>query len=248
MKAIFSLRRHSYLRTIGVFLIAIVLIAGVVGCEGEPGPEYDLTMAVNPTGTGTATDETGTSPYAEGTNVDIKAVPAADCYRFANWTAPDGTFGDANNATTTFTMPARNVTVTANFEPALPPDHYKFYEVDSETAPPYPGVIVQLEDQFGTFEARVGDAVSFGNPAEKVHADITTPIVDDTRHYTLYELVYEGEPMLGSWQVTINNQFQDDVELTVTGPYYLAVPPRRKTTKYRDVSTITWFTRLGDRW
>ena len=35
MKAIFNLRRHSYLKTIGTFLIAVALIAGVVGCEGE---------------------------------------------------------------------------------------------------------------------------------------------------------------------------------------------------------------------
>ena len=125
MKAIFSLRRHSYLKTIGTFIIAIALIAGVVGCEGEPVPEFDLTMAVNPVGTGTATDQTGTSPYEEGEIVDIEAV-AADCYRFVNWQAPAGTFGDANNATTTFTMPASDVTVTANFE-EVPPDHFKFY-------------------------------------------------------------------------------------------------------------------------
>ena len=152
MKAIFSLRRHSYLKTIGTFLIAVALIAGVAGCEGEA--EYELTMAVSPAGGGTATDETGTSPYAEGTVVDIKAVPPDPCYRFVNWQAPDGTFGDANNATTTFTMPARDVTVTANFEP-VPPDHFKFYEVDWETAPDL-GMDVQLVDQFGTFNATVG--------------------------------------------------------------------------------------------
>ncbi|UCD22172.1 MAG: hypothetical protein JSW22_00590 [Chloroflexota bacterium] len=226
MKAIFSLRRHGYLKTVGVFLIAVALIAGVVGCEGEPVPEYDLTMAVNPTGTGTATDQTGTSPYEEGEIVDIEAV-AADCYRFANWHAPAGTFGDANNATTTFTMPASEVTVTANFEP-VPPDHYKFYEVDYETAP-YIGQEVELVDQFGTFNATVGDALLFGNPVEKTYNDTLAPIADDTRHYTLYQLEYgEGEPMVSSWKVTINNQFQDDVELTVWGPVALAVPTQKE--------------------
>ena len=225
MKAIFSLKKHSYLKTIGTFIIAIALIAGVVGCEGEPEPEFDLTMAVNPAGTGTATDQTGTSPYEEGTVVDIEAV-AADCYRFVNWQAPAGTFGDANNATTTFTMPASDVTVTANFE-EVPPDHFKFYEVDSETAPDI-GMDVQLVDQFGTFNATVGEAVLFGNPVEKVHLDMVTPIADLNRHYTLYELDYgEGEPMLDSWQVMVNNQFQDDEVLTVVGPYYLAVPTQK---------------------
>jgi len=228
MKAVFSLRKHSYLKIIGTFLIAIALIAGVVGCEGEPVPEYDLTMAVNPAGTGTATDQTGTSPYAEGTVVDIKAVPPDPCYRFVDWTAPDGTFGDANNATTTFTMPAGDVTVTANFEP-VPPDHFKFYEVDWETAP----VIdenVQLVDQFLTINnATVGAAISFGNPVEKVHGDITTPIADLNRHYTLYELELTGQPREPQgYRVMVNNQFQDDVELTVYGPFYLAVPTQKE--------------------
>jgi hypothetical protein len=223
MKAILSLRRHSYLKTIGTFLIAVALIAGVVSCT--PAETYDLTMAEAPAGGGTATDETGTSPYAEGTVVAIKAV-AADCYRFDSWTAPSGTLADSYAAVTNFTMPASDVTVTANFEP-MPPDHFKFYRTNEGA--PYIGEVVQLEDQFGTFNATVGYAISFGNPVEKVHADIPTPIADLTRHYTLYELDYgEEEPMLDSWQVMVNNQFQDDVELTVVGPYYLAVPTEKE--------------------
>jgi uncharacterized repeat protein (TIGR02543 family) len=78
-------------------------------------PTYELTMAVAPGGSGTATDLTNASPYAEGAEVGIKAEPATG-YRFVNWTAPAGGFGAANAAETTFTMPAQNVTVTANFE------------------------------------------------------------------------------------------------------------------------------------
>jgi hypothetical protein len=81
------------------------------------GVEYDLTMAVSPTGTGTATDVTNASPYAEGIVVSIKAVPAAG-YHFVNWTAPTGSFANANAAETSFTMPGQDVTVTANFEEA----------------------------------------------------------------------------------------------------------------------------------
>jgi len=184
-------------------------------------------MAVNPAGGGTATDETGGSPYASGDVVDITAIPD-DCYRFVSWSSPAGTFADANNATTTFTMPARDVTVTANFEP-VPPDHFKFYEVDWETAP-YMGEVVVLEDQFVTvLNATVGAAVSFGNPVEKVHGDITTPIADLNRHYTLYELELTGQPREPQgYRVTVNNQFQDDVELTVYGPFYLAVPTEKE--------------------
>ena len=228
MKAILSLKKHHYLKTVSVFLIAAILIAGVVGCEGEGEPDtYNLTMAVTPAGGGTAVDVTGASPYAEATVVDIEAVPA-DCYQFVDWTAPAGTFGDANNATTAFTMPARDVTVTANFE-SVPPDHFKFYEVDWETAP-YIGEVVGLEDQFITINnATVGAAVSFGNPVEKVHGDIATPIADLNRHYTLYELELTGQPQEPQgYRVTVNNQFQDDVELTVYGPFYLAVPTEKE--------------------
>ena len=80
---------------------------------------YDLAVAASPDIGGTATDVTNNSPYAEGTNVTIKAE-ANSGYEFMNWTAEAGTFGDANAAETSFTMPAQNVTVTANFEQAPP--------------------------------------------------------------------------------------------------------------------------------
>jgi uncharacterized repeat protein (TIGR02543 family) len=76
---------------------------------------YTLTMAVSPDDSGTATDETGQSPYTTGTVVSIKAVPAAG-YRFVNWAATaDILFGSDKAAETTLTMPAQNITVTANF-------------------------------------------------------------------------------------------------------------------------------------
>jgi len=80
-----------------------------------PVPTYELTMAVSPPNSGTATDETNAGPYPEGTIVTIKAV-ANSGYRFVNWTAPAGVFGNANTAETTFIMPGQAVTVTANFE------------------------------------------------------------------------------------------------------------------------------------
>jgi hypothetical protein len=225
MKAIFSLRRHHYLKAASVFLIAALIIVGVVSCE--PGETYDLTMAVNPGGAGTATDETGGSPYTALTSVDISAT-AAPCYRFVSWTAPAGIFGNATAADTTFIMPASAVTVTANFE-AVPPDHFKLYFAEWEAGPPATlPVDVKLKDQFGIFEATVGDVEWFGNPVEKVHASATSPINDDNRHYTFYRLDFDEGWMPSSFQVTINNQFQDDVELTVQGPVALAVPTQKE--------------------
>jgi len=84
-----------------------------------PSVAYNLTMTVAPAGTGTATDVTNASPYAEGVTVSIKAV-AATGYHFSHWTASAGSFANANAAETTFTMPAADVTITANFEVGVP--------------------------------------------------------------------------------------------------------------------------------
>jgi hypothetical protein len=220
MKAIFSLRKHSYLKIIGTFIIAIALIAGVVGCEGEGEDEYTLTMTVNPAGAGTATDVTGASPYAEGTVVNIKAVPAAG-YQFVDWTDTGVAFDDPSAEETTFAMPARDVTVTANFEFA-PLDHFKCYWVDPAGGPPEE--IVSLEDQFGVFNAEVRYADLFCNPTEKMHGTETTPISNDKGHLTIYQLELEEEPV--AKRVEITNQFGTQ-NLTVYGPVKLAVPTQK---------------------
>jgi hypothetical protein len=113
VKRILKSWKHPYLARVGIFLIAVVLIVGAVSCGGAM---YSLTMAANPARGGTAADLTGTSPYAANTVVNIKAVAnTTGGYHFVTWSAPAGTFGNATAATTTFTMPAQNVTVTANF-------------------------------------------------------------------------------------------------------------------------------------
>jgi len=94
--------------------VDITVTAGSVTVTGTAA-EYVLTMVASPPDGGTATDETGASPYEEGDLVNIKAE-AVDGYEFVGWTAPAGTFDDEDAAETTFTIPAQDVTVTANFE------------------------------------------------------------------------------------------------------------------------------------
>ena len=116
MRAMFSLRRPRFVARIGTLLIAIALVGGVLSCGGGGAPtRYDLTMAADPSAGGAVTDETGGSPYSGGTTISIKAE-ANPGYKFAGWTASAGGFADANAEETTFTMPAQDVTVTANFE------------------------------------------------------------------------------------------------------------------------------------
>jgi hypothetical protein len=120
-------------------------------------------------------------------------------------------------------MPAQDVTVTANFE-VTPLDHFKFYGVHWEAVPWT--TEVQLEDQFGTINATVGGVEFFGNPVEKVHGDIVSPVSDPDHHLTVFWLEYEEAPKC--WRVEVNNQFGENQELTVCGPVSLAVPTQKE--------------------
>jgi hypothetical protein len=106
-------------------------------------------MAADPEEGGTATDLTNASPYEEGTEVSIKAE-ANEGYEFVNWIAPLGVFGNATAAETTFTMPAQNVTVTANFEEVSPP-------------PVYPTVTTQAATGVSTGSSTLGMGYTVGD-------------------------------------------------------------------------------------
>ena len=192
-------------------------------------PTYALTMVVDPASTGTATDVSGASPYAAGISVSIKAVPAAG-YQFVIWTAQAGKFANPNAATTTFTMPSQDVTVTAHFVGPL--DHFSCYLAEDERGYIPVGEVVYLEDQFGAVQAEVGYAAFFCNPVEKWY-DGVTPISNPDHHITIYSLDYEEEAQM--WFVTVDNQFgtqyfpthYESQELIVSGPVGLAVPTQK---------------------
>ncbi|EHQ90653.1 cell wall-binding protein [Desulfosporosinus youngiae DSM 17734] len=62
----------------------------------------------------TVTNGTGSGSYAEGATVTIAANDRSG-YTFTGWSGTDVTFADATAKTTTFTMPAKAVTVTPNY-------------------------------------------------------------------------------------------------------------------------------------
>ena len=205
-----------------VLLISLALLlaisTGVIGCAGGV-TRYNLTMAVAPPGSGTTTPS-GTTSRAAGAVVIIQAAAAAG-YQFSHWSAPAGSFGNANLPTTIFIMPAQNVTVTAHFVGPL--DHFKGYQVDYKTAP-YIGESVSLEDQFVAVNATVEWALFFCNPVGKVHDQEETPVSNPDHHLTLYNIHYEGKAR--TWQVEVKNQFGTQ-NLTVLGPIGLAVPTQK---------------------
>jgi hypothetical protein len=77
-------------------------------------PPTIYAVTVNSAGMGAS----GGGNYAQGVTVAVSAGTPPTGQQFKNWTAsPTVTFANANSASTTFTMPASAVTVTANFEP-----------------------------------------------------------------------------------------------------------------------------------
>jgi hypothetical protein len=64
----------------------------------------------------TVTGGSGSGSYAEGDSVNITANAASDGHIFDKWTSSDVSFANASSTTTSFTMPAKAVTVTANYK------------------------------------------------------------------------------------------------------------------------------------
>ena len=112
MKTIIDWMRHHYMARATIVLIAVVLIAGMVGCGDGGGVRYKLTIASTEGGEVTSPGE-GTSTYDEGEVVELEAE-VEEGYSFVNWTGDVGTIADVDDATTTITMDG-NYSITANF-------------------------------------------------------------------------------------------------------------------------------------
>jgi hypothetical protein len=120
MKAIFSPRRNQCLTRIGIFLIAVALVVGMVGCVGGNGNGgWSYTLIVDFAAGGTVTVDDLPIPgkailtYNAGVVVNLNATPSAN-YRFVEWTGNASTIDDVNAASTTITMDD-DYFITANF-------------------------------------------------------------------------------------------------------------------------------------
>jgi hypothetical protein len=111
MKAIFGSRVQDFMKKLGIFLITVILIAGIASCDGGAGcgglAEWYLGAS---SGEGGQVIVSGGPTFANGTVVMIEAV-ADECYEFVNWT---GEVDDPYSPITTVTMD-RAHNVTANF-------------------------------------------------------------------------------------------------------------------------------------
>ena len=89
----------------------IALHAVITIDSAPPTPPAAFTVTIN----GGGTNASGSGSYGKDATVTIHAG-TKNGSTFRNWTSNDGVvFADANRATTTFTMPAKAVTITANW-------------------------------------------------------------------------------------------------------------------------------------
>ena len=117
MKIILSSKIHHYLARVSILLIAVALMAGMVGCDFSPpgGVRHSLSISSTEGGSVTEPGEGAFPLYSEGAVVDLVATPDSG-YRFVVWTGNVGTIADVEDATTTITMYSTCV-ITANFVP-----------------------------------------------------------------------------------------------------------------------------------
>jgi len=98
-----------YVARLSIFLMAVALMAGMVGCAPV---QYDLTVSGTEGGEVTTPGE-GTFTYNKGTVVNLVAEPE-EGYRFVNWIGDVSAIAGVNAATTTITMDG-DYSVVANF-------------------------------------------------------------------------------------------------------------------------------------
>ena len=108
---------------------------------------YDITL-YTVTVNGSYAQTTGAGSYAKDATVTIDAGTRSG-YTFDGWTSADGvTFANAGSAQTTFTMPEKAVTVTANWQydpPYIPPSKPNWTSVARKLANAQPGDTVTVK-------------------------------------------------------------------------------------------------------
>jgi hypothetical protein len=104
--------KHKLISIALITILLFMVLGNSIGCTTTTPTTYTLTMSS--TAGGNITPAIGTYTYNASQLVNLVATPDSG-YRFVNWTATAGTFGSATAATTTYTMPSQNATVTAHF-------------------------------------------------------------------------------------------------------------------------------------
>ena len=197
---------------------------------------YTLTVNLNG-GSGSTAD----GEYTEGTAVPIDAGSRSN-YRFAGWTSSNGgSFASASSASTTFTMPAADTTITANWQydsPYIPPSKPNWTSVARKLANAQPGDTVTVKmngetevpgDVWETIAGRdvtvildMGGNVSWtvdGNdvPTATHFADMDFGVDRNTTGIDV-DVINTVTGELGSVQITLAHDGEFGFTLTLTAP------------------------------
>jgi len=235
--------RKKILSIWSVLLVLLVSIAVLVpSCTPTQG-----TIVVKATLDGSAwtgaVQYTLTGPGALAPTI-INGVAVPTTHRNADpgsWTCAyvsggPGVFVNITPAATQSVTAGGTITFTLNFVTTGTGglDHFKCYWFHNPAYNPqstyYVGEMVDLEDQFGSVEAKVEYAEYFCNPAKKTYDGEVTEIVNDNHHLMLYGIT---TPTTQKWVVDVNNQFGEQT-LHVSGPVKLAVPTQKEGHDFPD--------------
>ena len=105
------LKRHHYMKILGIALVVLALIMGMMSCRPVP-LQQDLTI-LSTVGGNVITPGEGTFTIDYGTVVELVAEDE-DNYYFVQWTGDVGTIADVESASTTITIEG-DYTITAEF-------------------------------------------------------------------------------------------------------------------------------------
>jgi hypothetical protein len=120
-----SSRRHHYVARISIFLVAVALIVGMVGC----GPDVVFSLYISSTAGGSVTTPgEGQFHYLVLEVVKLVATPDPG-YRFDTWSGNTSTIANVNDATTNITI-YYSYFITANFEPEIL-EIWDWYDLDA---------------------------------------------------------------------------------------------------------------------
>lgn len=126
MKTMFGQRRHQCLAMVSIFLIVVVLVAGIAGCGATP-VQYTLTIASTTGGSVTDPGEEAFT-YTAGATVSLVAE-AEEGYYFARWTGDVDTVSDINAMEAVITVTG-DCFITANFVPDGAIPLWDWYDLD----------------------------------------------------------------------------------------------------------------------
>jgi len=164
MKIILSSKRNHYLVRGSIFLIAVALVAGMVGCFTPFRMQYQLTISSTEGGKVTTPGE-GIFTYWVGTTVDLVAE-ANEGYCFINWTgdACACNIASINDASTNITM-NNDYSIIANFE-EIPTVQYQLAINSTEggnVTSPGVGVFTYNEGTIVNLTAEAEEGYHFAN-------------------------------------------------------------------------------------